>query len=142
MPSSRIASARQVFLRNRPASPDEQVGLEKTFFKSLSLPNGTHKTTAPARLQDVDRIICEQFENARAVHLLDVGVSSGVTTLELLDRFDRQGVRTSGVGVDICVRGVLCSAMGIDVLYDPSGKVLQIATPFFARGRPHRSQRS
>ncbi len=142
MSSARVASARQVFLRARPAPAEEQVRLEKTFFKSISLANGTHKTTAPDRLADVDRLVCEQFAGAAAVRVLDVGISSGVTTLELLERLDRQGTRAGGVGVDICLRGVLCSLAGVDVLYDSAGRVLQLATPLFARGRPHRSQRS
>jgi hypothetical protein len=137
-----VASARQVFLGSRPAPPDEQAVLERSFFKSISLANGTHKTTAPARLSDVDRMIGEQFERGTAVRLLDVGISSGVTTLELLDQLERRGVRVSGVGVDICVRAYLWSFLGVDVLYDSKGNVLQVATPFFARGRPHRSQKS
>lgn len=142
MKATRIASARQVFLGSRPASPDEQVRLENSFFRNVRLANGTHKTTAPARLTDVDEAICRQLEGRASVHLLDVGISSGVTTLELLERLESGGVQVSGVGVDICVRALFGSFLGIDVLYDAEGRVLQVATPFFARGRPHRSQRS
>jgi hypothetical protein len=142
MNTTRVASARRVFLSGRPASPDEQAALEKSFFHSIATANGTHKTTAPARLRDVDELVCEQFTGAGTVHLLDVGISSGVTTLELLERLDRQGALVTGVGVDLCVRGVLGSFLGVDVLYDSSGRVLQLATPLFARGRPHPSLRS
>jgi hypothetical protein len=142
MKKQRVASARQVLLGSRPAPPDEQAALERSFFKCLCLANGTHKTTSPARLDDVDRMICEQFERGASVRLLDVGISSGVTTLELLDRLVGGGVRPGGVGVDVCVRAYLRSFLGIDVLYDSGGNVLQVATPFFARGRPHHSQKS
>jgi hypothetical protein len=137
-----VASAREVFFRSQPLAPDEQTALEASFFKSISTVNGTHKTTAPARLRDVDELVCDHLTGSGAVHLLDVGISSGVTTLELLERLDRAGVRPSGFGVDVCVHGLLCSSLGVDVLYDSAGRAVQLATPFFTRGRPHRTQRS
>jgi hypothetical protein len=142
MSATRVASARQVFLDRRPGSLDEQVQLENSFFRNVRLSNGTHKTTAPGRLTDVDEVIGQHVEDRESVHLLDVGISSGVTTLELLESLERKGIRVSGVGVDICVRAFFRSFLGIDVLYDSEGTVLQVATPFFARGRPHRSQKS
>jgi hypothetical protein len=142
MDGTRVASARQVFLRARPAPLDEQVRLENSFFKSICLPNGTHKTTARDRLADVDEVIGDHFRDSPSVRLLDVGISSGVTTLELIDRLEARGTRAGGVGIDICVRGFVWSFLGIDLLHDAEGHVLQVATPFFARGRPHRSQKS
>jgi hypothetical protein len=142
MTSPRVASARQVLLGAWPASAHKQVGLEHSFFQSLRLPNGARKTTAPARLTDVDRLLGDYFRAGDSVHLLDVGISSGVTTLDLLDSLRGRGVRVSGVGTDICVRGYLSSVFGIDVLYDSAGHVLQLATRFFTRGRPDPSQRS
>lgn len=142
MHCTRVASARQVLLRNRSVSSDEQAKLENSFFKSVCLPNGTHKTTAPGRLKDVDRIIHEHLEGEKSVRLLDVGISSGVTTIELLNYLESRGVQTRGIGVDISIRGFLTSFLWIDILCDPEGNVLQVATPFFARGRPHRSQTS
>jgi hypothetical protein len=138
----RVASARQVFFGGRPVPAEEQVRREVSFFKSIGLANGTHKTTAPGRLGDVDDLVCGHFKGRAAVRLLDVGISSGVTTLELLDRLEGQGTRAGGVGVDVCVRGEFCSFLGLDVLYDPEGRVLQVATPLFARGRPHHSLKS
>jgi hypothetical protein len=115
--------------------------LERSFFKSIALANGTHKTTAPQRLTDVDLEICRHVPMGEAVSLLDVGISSGVTTIELLDRLKAHGVAVRGVGVDICVRGRLLSVPGFGLLYDSSGRLLQMSTPLFTRGRPHRSQR-
>jgi hypothetical protein len=137
-----VASARQVFFSDPPADNVHRVGLEKSFFKSLCLPNGTHKTTSPARLSDVDQITASYLEGSAAVSVLDAAISSGVTTLELLSHLESRGIETSGVGIDICVRAVLQSFPGFDVLYDADGHVLQIATPFFARGRPNQSQKS
>lgn len=142
MHSTSVASARQIFFGTQPKSIDERIRQETSFFQSVCLPNGTRKTTSPSRLGDVDDVVCEQLKNREMVHLLDVGISSGVTTIELLSCLAIRGIHASGIGVDICVRGFLCSWLGIDVLYDAAGNVLQLATPFFARGRPHRSQGS
>jgi hypothetical protein len=137
-----VTSARQIFFGSRAATAEEDVRREKSFFKSLCLPNGTHKTTAPGRLHDVDRLTAEGLAGRESVAVLDVGISSGVTTLELLDHLENRGLATRGVGVDICVRAALHSVLGLDVLYDAGGRVLQVATPLFARGRPDRSQTS
>lgn len=142
MRSKRVASARQALLKNQRILPHERLDLEKSFFKSLCMPNGTHKTTAAARLKDVDELIAGYLENRKNVRLLDVGISSGVTTLELLNTLESRGIHVSGIGADICVRAFLRSFQGIDILHDASGNVLQVATPFFARGRPHHSQKS
>lgn len=134
----RAASARRVLLHRRPIPPDELASLEKSFFKSLCLPNGTHKTTSPGRLVDVDSRLCQLLPPWGAVHMLDVGISSGVTTLELLDRLESHGHRVTGADVDIGIHSNLRRWLGVDVLYDRDGKVLQLATPFFARRRPNR----
>jgi hypothetical protein len=142
MQSKRVASARRALLENQPILPHERLELEKSFFKSLCMPNGTHKTTAAARLKDVDELIAGYLENRKNVRLLDVGISSGVTTLELLNTLESRGIHLSGIGVDICVRAFMRSFPGVDILHDARGNVLQVATPFFARGRPHPSQKS
>ena len=90
----------------------------------------------------MDRIVHEHLGNVQSVRLLDVGISSGVTTLELLNHLEAHGCRVSGVGVDTCVHVFLKSFFGIDVLYDHAGNVLQVATPLFARGRPQPSRKS
>ncbi len=133
---SLAASARRVLLQRESTSPDEQEALEKSFFKGLCLSNGTHKTTSPCRLVDVDARLCRLLPPRGTVHLLDVGISSGVTTLELLDRLEGLGHRVTGVGVDIRIDAYLRCWLGIDMLYDRDGHVLQVAVPFFAKGRP------
>src|SRR5947209_16147097 len=108
MVDARVASVLQVFVKEGSQLTRGESGLEDSFFKSLSLPNGTHKTTARARLTDVDQLTGELVSDRGAVRLLDVGISSGVTTLELIDRLESQGLRVGGVGIDICVRAFLC----------------------------------
>ena len=90
MTAARVASARQVFFANRSVPIAQQADLERAFFKSLSLANGTHKTTAPARLKDVDQVLARHAKKGEVIRLLDVGISSGITTLELLDALEEE----------------------------------------------------
>jgi len=126
--------------QSRPAA--QQAAMEARFFRELCLPNGTHKTTAPARLSDVDALLDELLPDSQALHVLDVGMSSGVTTLELLDRLELSARRVTGVGIDIQLYAYLERWMGIDVLHNGAGKVLQLATSWCARGRPDPNVRS
>jgi hypothetical protein len=136
MRAHRVASARSVFSANESTPAEELVALERNFFRSICLPNGTHKTTSPSRLHDVDQVLGECLPVGAPIHLLDVGISSGVTTLELLDSIESQGHEVTGVGVDIRLHAYLKSWFGLDILHDADGHVLQVATPFFAKGRP------
>jgi hypothetical protein len=134
--SERSASARRVLLEPEATPPGERAALEGAFFKSICLPNGTHKTTSPRGLVDVDDLLCELLASNAALHVLDVGISSGVTTLEMLDRLAARGHEVTGVGVDVRIHAYLRRWMGIDLLYDPQGNALQLSTPIFTRGRP------
>jgi SAM-dependent methyltransferase len=139
-------TAREFFFPTRPLDPAAQVDVETRFFRQLRLPNGTYKTTYADRLPDVDAALCDLLEADRAgsatprspVRLLDVGVSSGITTLELLRMMEARGIAREAVAVDISVNAYLHQLFGIaDVLCDANGKVLQIAVPSGVKGRPH-----
>jgi len=133
-----MPSARRVFLPDSTVSREDQLILERCFFKGICLPNSTHKTTLPNRLTDVDEILCAHLPGNAPIHLLDVGISSGVTTSELLDRIESSSHVVTGVGMDIRLHAYLRSWMGMDILYDADGYILQVSTVLFAKGRPDR----
>ena len=137
-----VASARQLFTCDRSCSPEELVRREESFFRSIHLPNDTSKTTFPGRLTDLDLTLRRLIRPRSQVHLFDVGISSGITTLELIDTLEHSGCRVTGIGVDSRIRTLLRSFLGLDILYDGKGNILQIATRTLARGRPRESQRS
>jgi hypothetical protein len=130
-------SARKFLLEDDHRSSAHSNASHRAFFKSICLPNGTHKTTAPGRLRDVDEVIVSMLPPRQSVHFLDVGISSGVTTLEFIERLEAHGHQTTGVGVDIRVHAFLRRWLGVDVLFDPKGNVLQLAVPGLAKGRPN-----
>jgi hypothetical protein len=144
----KVPSAREFFFPTRPLSAAEQVDVETRFFRHLRLPNGTYKTTYADRLPDVDAAVCDLLAAERRpgdapVRLLDVGVSSGMTTRELLEAMEARGIARQAVAVDISVNAYLHRAFGVvDLLADPQGRVLQIALPIAAKGRPHDPQGS
>ena len=140
----KVPTAREFFFPSRALSPTEQVDVETRFFRALRLPNGTYKTTYANRLPDVDAALCDLLEadgaaaSTTPVRVLDVGVSSGMTTLELVQAMEARGIPRQVVAVDLTVSAYLHRALGVaDLLCDPSGQVLQIALPFAAKGRPH-----
>lgn len=130
-------SARELFFATRQLDDAQQQALETRFFHSLRLPNGTYKTTYARRMGDVDAALCDLLPTDRTLRLLDVGVSSGVTTLELLQAMESRGLRREATAVDLSLNAFLVRRLGLELLVDPRGRVLQIATPFGAKGRPH-----
>jgi hypothetical protein len=142
----KVLPARDFFFPARPRTATEQIELETRFFRHLRLPNGTYKTTYADRLPDVDAALCDLLAAARdggervdaPVRLLDVGVSSGGTTLELIETMEQRGLASETVAVDLAIDAYLRRMFGIaDLLLDPQGKVLQVVLPFGVKGRPH-----
>jgi hypothetical protein len=97
------------------ASPD----IESRFFAKIRLPNGTWKTTYRRRLDDVNELLLEHLPKSRPLELMDVAVSSGVTTLEWGDGLRAAGVEHRLLAGDLMVEGRL-AAFGrrAAILYD------------------------
>ncbi|MHB1586408.1 MAG: ATP/GTP-binding protein [Acidiferrobacteraceae bacterium] len=87
-------------------SPDQvSPDIEEAFFSSLKLRNGTFKTTFPGRFFDINKQIIDLLKagDIRVDNLLDIGISSGVSTLELYDELTSAGYRTRITGTDLMV---------------------------------------
>ncbi len=132
-----IPTARSFFFPEPGLTPAAELARETAFFRALRLPNGTYKTSYPDRMPDVDAAAAAALGAPRPVRVLDVGVSSGVTTLELLEALDARGFPSEAVAVDLSVTAYLRRVAGVELLMDGEGRVLQIATPMLVKGRPH-----
>ncbi len=132
-----MPSARAFFFPAADRLAEAEVATETRFFRNLRLPNGTYKTTYPDRMPDVDAAVARALTPGTHADVLDVGVSSGVTTLELMDTLAEHGMEPEVVAVDLSVSAFLLRIAGVDLLCDPKGHVLQIATPVAVKGRPH-----
>jgi SAM-dependent methyltransferase len=102
--------------------------VEDRFFTDLRTRNSTFKRTSSHRFIDLDKVIVENFQamNATIRRVLDIGVSSGSTTLALSDMLRRGGFDAHVTGTDLSLDGHLVSvAPGVRVLTDDEGHPLQ-----------------
>ena len=111
---------------------------EAAFFSNLLLPSGAYKTTFAGRFADLDARVAELLAGRDAARLLDIGVSSGVTTLEWIETLEAQGIHCSAVAADLVVNARLARAPLLgEVLVDGQGRFLQCAGGIGVRMRPY-----
>ena len=102
--------------------------IEDRFFTDLKTSNNTFKRTAADRFEQLDDLCIEHFEKVAVAlrEVLDIGVSSGSTTLALGDRLSRAGWTPRITGTDISLIAHLVQvAPGFRVLVDERGHPLQ-----------------
>lgn len=101
---------------------------EAAFFASIRLRNGTFKTTDHHRLDDLNMLVIGEWQklDRKPRQIMDVGVSSGISSLEWADALTRAGIDAEILATDLCMRGSLVRlSPGYEVLLDGDGKVLQ-----------------
>src|SRR5579871_3422087 len=101
--------------------------IEDQFFTDLKIGN-TFKRTAADRFRDLDDRCIARFAQtgSRTSEGLDVGVSSGTTTLALHERLAEAGQSAQAVGTDISLHGYLVEVgPGFRALVDEQGRPLQ-----------------
>jgi hypothetical protein len=101
---------------------------EHRFFSSLKMRNGTFKTTRAARFEDVEAAFAHPIAAAapRIRQVLDVGVSTGTTTLDLAGFLGRHGIPATVTGTDLFLDAHMVRlGPGLRVLTDADGWPLQ-----------------
>jgi hypothetical protein len=123
----RTPTAHQLFF-SESASPEERERLEDGFFTSLRLPgNGTYKTTYHRRLNDLNDLALQHLPANRPLNVMDVAVSSGVSTAEWIMQLRAAGVEHRMVAGDLVVRAFLIEVSKFfRVLVDRHGRLLQV----------------
>lgn len=109
-----------------PQAPSPAV--EAAFFTALKTGNRTFKKTGAGRFQELDAMLLQSLSNAgtRIGELLDIGISSGVTTLELADALAAAGTCFRITATDLALDAFIVEAApGCRVLVDRSGHPLQ-----------------
>jgi hypothetical protein len=133
--SVRPPTARRIFLSAAAGDESEQESLEREFFSSLRLRNGTYKFTYARRLDDVNELLLPLLPAARPLEVMDVAVSSGISTLEWVQRLEGAGVAHRMVAGDLTVNAFLVSrGRHLHALVDDTGYPLQYE--IFARALP------
>lgn len=122
-------------------APDRITAEEEAyFFTWLKTGNATFKRTQAGRFRDVDSAMLLQIEAAggRLDAILDIGISSGTTTLELLDAARTAGHDTRITATDRSLAARLVNwPLGFSALLEPDGHILQ----YGIFGRPLRAWR-
>jgi hypothetical protein len=123
---NRVPTAHKLFFARAVLEPGTLPELERLFFSNVILRNGTFKTTNHRRLDDLNALVNGLLPGVRPLRLMDVAVSSGVSTAEWLASLDARGVDYAMVAGDLTVDAYLISAgFGLRVLVDDMGYPLQ-----------------
>lgn len=131
-----IAASRFFSLPSEEITPE----LEAAFFSDLKTGNATFKKTDAKRFAEIDRVLVREIAVScgadTPVEVLDVGISSGTTTLELRDALAMAGIdhRITATDQSFDAR-IVDGPFGSRALVEPSGHFLQ----FEIFGRPVRS---
>jgi hypothetical protein len=80
---------------------------ERVFFSGLQLSNGTFKTTSERRLDDVNELVTSLLPRDSQLRIMDVAVSSGVSTVEWSDHLTAHGIDHRIIAGDLEPEGVL-----------------------------------
>jgi hypothetical protein len=109
--------------------------IEEIFYTSLRTANGSWKTTRHHRLDQIDDVFFQVLSKSQSAPsvAMDIGISSGITTLEWLAKFEAKGLRVKMYGTDVAMTVyVVTLGRGFRALIDPAGTILQVE--LFGRG--------
>ena len=111
---------------------------EDAFFRNLKMRNGSFKRTRTNRFAEIERAFGPELSRRAASlrSVLDVAVSSGITTAEFAEFLDRLGARVSLTATDLFIDAAIVNlAPGLRALVDREGWPLQ----YDVRGRAVRA---
>jgi hypothetical protein len=102
--------------------------LERKFLATFRMPNGVYRTTHANRLDDTAQLLCRAMEPKRTrVRVLDVGCSSGVSTVELHLAFVRAGLQVETFGSDLQIHAHYVGSPGkVAFFFDDAWRLAQI----------------
>lgn len=116
------------YLTTAPDAP-LSAAAEYRFFLGLQTSNGTRKTTAPGRLAALDELYFATAARLGVVPatVMDIGISSGVTTAEWLQGFEDRGHAVTCIATDLVI-SVYLHRIGCDLraLTESNGHILQL----------------
>jgi hypothetical protein len=136
-----VPTAYRLFFSGESFSGEQLEQLERAFFCNIILANGTFKTTNHRRLDDLNALLRGQLPPERPLRVMDVAVSSGVSTAEWAADLQDHGIAHEMTAGDLMVDAFLITVRpNLRVLIDKAGHLLQldvrgtaIRTPFRKR---------
>ena len=126
--SKEAPTVHEVFLASG-TSVEEQYALERQFFARVALTNGTFKTTYPNRLDDINEASYPHLIRLadRPIRIMDVGASSGISTIEWYAYLSRSGIDCDITGSDVTIYASLLTFRFISkvaALVDRNGNIV------------------
>jgi len=102
--------------------------LESGFFQRIILANGCCKTTVTHRLDDLNAFVLPYLKQLahRPLNVMDVAVSSGISTQEWYDQLSAEGIEAKVVGIDSTINVWHIPGRIIDVLLDRDMNVIAL----------------
>jgi len=118
-------TAREIYLsdhRLSKRSEIEQEDCEKKFFSRVRLKNRVFKTTYSRRLDDVNQTLNSLLPRGAPVELMDVAISSGISTQEWIDTLSGDSIDFQIVAGDLNIYAYLLTfSKNLEILVDRSG---------------------
>ncbi|MFO7906847.1 MAG: hypothetical protein ACQESR_11765 [Planctomycetota bacterium] len=115
----------QLYFDTPPRQVDQH--LESLFFSRLRVANGVFKTTTHGRLDDVNQRLFKWLPRQRRLNIMDVAVSSGISTLEWMHHLNAKGISHEMTAGDVAINlEYVTVARGVCVLVDRDGIPLQL----------------
>jgi hypothetical protein len=127
------------YYSTQPLTPEQ----EATFFTGVRLANGVYKTTADHRMDDLNEVALSRWHATafRPKEIMDVGVSSGITTVEWLEALSGAGLKVRMVGTDVSLSAHIVPLWpGAHALKTADGHVVAIFGPTFERWKNKRQR--
>ena len=94
-------------------------------FSHIIVSNGLTKTTRSGRFRDLDEIAVHLLQKTGKIQLHDIGVSNGITSLELFDK-----IRDSGLPVHFCISDkfarIYYKGRAVKKFYDADGNLISV----------------
>ena len=118
-------AASQFFSQAADALPQQ---VEDAFFSSIKNPNNTFKCTWGGRFGEIDQRLAQAVkqQQVKLNELLDIGVSSGATTLDLCDTLRGHGFRPRITGTDYTINAwIVPLGRNCSALLNEEGRLLQ-----------------
>ena len=121
-----VPTANYLFFSGKSVDPQQVEEIEKAFFGNVVARNGTFKSTNHRRLDDLNVITAKHLPAVRPLKIMDVAVSSGISTGEWTRFLANSGIQHHMLAGDLLVHAWLISiGSRLHVLVDKTGYQLQ-----------------
>lgn len=99
---------------------------ENRFFNQINISGTLYKTTYYHRLDDLNVVVDDLLPKNHKLHIMDVAISSGVTTWEWMQHLESSGIEFYMTGGDITMdMNMISFTRSINILIGQQGKVFQ-----------------